>query len=293
VFDKEESWPGGISKTIAAFLAPSYARRLATPSRARITAAGREENLREMSGVDIFSYELVEALSRPGCPVCRVMESSEVRDMTNFVREGWQDARASLRFVTAGGFCRSHAWLFHGVAAEAHTGVAIAHLYGRLLAQDLDVAQKISGRLLRPSRLCRSRRRELASALQRRMACPACVAAEDGVRRSATFLVNALDSPKVRRLFETSDGLCHRHFTLVFEDAVAKSRETALFLLRDWQRRLGQVAHDLAEYDRKRDYRYAAERTPADQESWREVIRRYVGETPALVAAKGSEHGGR
>jgi hypothetical protein len=246
-----------------------------------------------MSGPDIFSYELVEALSRPGCPLCRVMESSEVRDMTTFVREGWQDARASLRFVTAGGFCCSHAWLFHRIAAESQAGASIAHLYGRLLAQDLDAVRKLSGRLLRPSRLSRRGRNDLVSALERSAPCPACVAREDGVRRSASFLVDALDSPKVKRLFETCDGLCHPHFTLVFEDALAKSREIALFLLRDWQERLSQAAHDLAEYDRKRDYRFAAERTPADQASWGEAIRRYVGEAPALAAVKGSDHGGR
>jgi hypothetical protein len=236
-----------------------------------------------MAGVDLFSYELVEAMQHQGCIMCRVVEVAELRYMATFVREGWQDPGASRRFLLGGGFCRHHAWLFHQIAKNARTGVSIAHLYGRLLEEDLAVSDEME------RRLARGPMRNLTAKLHRSVPCLACVQMEGSLQRSQTFLVEALTTSRVAALFEKSDGLCWRHFVPTFEEAISTNKDVAELLLRDWRHRLRRVAHDLAEYDRKRDYRYAAERTPADQRSWAEAIRRYVGEPQTVDSSDGSE----
>jgi len=236
-----------------------------------------------MARVDIFSYELIEAMQQEGCIMCRVLEVAELRDMATFVREGWQDAGASRRFLLGGGFCRHHAWLFHWIAKQARTGVSIAHLYGRLLEEDLAACDEME------QRLAHGAGRNLTAKLHRSVPCLACAQMEGSLERSQTFLLEALTFPRVAALFEKSGGLCRRHFVPTFEEAVSGNKDVAEFLLRDWRSRLRRVAHDLAEYDRKRDYRYAAERTPADQRSWAEAIRRYVGERQADADVDGPE----
>jgi len=62
------------------------------------------------------------------------------------------------------------------------------------------------------------------------------------------------------------------------EHALGTDEEIARLLLDDWRERLAHVREQLAEFDRKRDYRYAAEPKGEEQGSWTEVIRRYLGE---------------
>ena len=55
----------------------------------------------------------------------------------------------------------------------------------------------------------------------------------------------------------------------------------ARFLLSDRRRRLERLALGLAEYDRKRDHRYAREPKGDEQRSITDVVRLYAGEDPA------------
>jgi hypothetical protein len=236
----------------------------------------------DMLGLDIFAYETVEAMSEPGCPMCRVMQLEDIRDMASFVREGWQDSRTARRFLLGGGFCGHHAWLFHALSAEARSGVAIAHLYGIILDQDLEAGEQAA------AWASGGRRSGVVAKLRRRSGCLACERAKQAVSGHALFLVDALDSPKVRSRYTSSDGPCYTHFTYLLEEALTRKTDVALFILDDWRRRLRDLSHNLANYNLKRDYRYAAQRTAAEQESWTEVIRRYAGEPPVSGRSRGS-----
>jgi hypothetical protein len=83
----------------------------------------------------------------------------------------------------------------------------------------------------------------------------------------------------VRPLYESSEGLCFGHLARAVEHALDSDEEDiARLLLDDCRERLVRVRDQLAEFDRKRDHRYAAEPKGEEQRSWTEVIRRYVGE---------------
>jgi hypothetical protein len=123
------------------------------------------------------------------------------------------------------------------------------------------------------------RRRSRTASLRRRARCPACVFRAEALERKAHFLVEALSEEQIRETYRRSDGLCFPHFACTLEEAsAAGSTQTARLLLDDWRARLEGLRAGLAEFDRKRDYSHAAEPKGAEQRSWTEVVRRYVGE---------------
>jgi len=220
---------------------------------------------------DIFTYDIVEALRRSGCPLCRVDAIDDRRWVDSFWREGKQDPGTRRRFFAAGGFCRQHAWLLHRLVAAAGAGAAIADVYGFLAESDLSRLDDLRGSLDRG-------RRRRRTPLRRGSRCPACVAFEAGAERKIYFFVQLLAEASVRPHYGSSDGLCLVHFKPSLEHALDVDEDVARFLLDDWRRRLAHVRGQLAEFDRMRDYRYAAEPKGDEQRSWTEVIRRYVGE---------------
>ncbi len=214
---------------------------------------------------DFLAYDLVEALSCSGCALCRVVAADEERWMESFRREGRRGREARLAFYEGGGFCRRHAWLLHRLAAAAGSGAAIADVYGALAVRDLHVLDELLASRRRPR-------------LGRRAPCAACTAAAEARARKASFLLELLRTETARVRYRESDGLCFAHLVRVVEEAREQDAEVVRFLLRDWRDRLTEVRAQLEEFDRKRDVHYAHEPKGAEQDSWTEVIRRYVGE---------------
>ncbi len=215
--------------------------------------------------VDFFAFDIVEALAEPGCALCRVLADFEEREMATFAREGRRVPEARSRFTASGGFCRRHGWLFHRVTAQAGSGMPIADIYGHLVARDLERLH--------------TARNAGAESLARARPCPACEAAAAALERKADFFVDALKEGGVRAAYTDSNGFCEAHLAAAL--AVAGDREpgVARFLLSDRRRRLERLAHDLAEYDRKRDHRYAHEPKGNEQFSVTDVVRLYAGES--------------
>jgi hypothetical protein len=238
---------------------------------ARPLMASTERNRSGRRLPDIFGYDIVEALQRRGCPLCCAEAIDDRRWMTSFWREGKQDPGTRRRFYAAGGFCRHHAWLLHRLVAAEATGAAIADIYGSLAERDIAWLDQLRARLDRGKR----RRR---APLDRGGRCPACVAHEAGAERKVHFFVELLAEPEVRPHYQSSGGLCFDHLARAVEHALDTDEEVAHLLVDDWRERLAHVRDQLAEFDRKRDYRYAAEPKGDEQDSWTEVIRRYVGE---------------
>ena len=221
---------------------------------------------------DIFGYDIVEALRQHGCPLCRVDAIDDRRWVDSFWREGRQDAGTRRRFFAAGGFCRHHAWLLHRLVATEGSGAAIADVYGSLAERDLAWLDEVRASLDRG-------RRRRRTPLRRGSRCPACVAFEEAAERKIHFFVELLAEASVRPHYDSSEGLCFVHLAAAIERALDTDEDAARFLLDDWRKRLARVRAQLGEFDRKRDYRYAAEPKGDEQRSWTDVIRRYVGES--------------
>jgi len=96
---------------------------------------------------------------------------------------------------------------------------------------------------------------------------------DEAAERKAAFLGEVLEEEPLRaRYAAATASATPTHLT-----AERASKQVAAFLLADWRSRLEALRAALAEYDRKRDYRFAT-RQGDEQRSWTDVVRRYVGE---------------
>jgi hypothetical protein len=219
---------------------------------------------------DLFAYDLVDAFRLTGCPLCRTVAADEERWMASFWREGKSGRDARLAFYDAGGFCTRHAWLLHRSVAAARSGAAIADIYGALADRDLERLDRIIARRKKSGRK--------GTRLARGAECSACAAADQALSRKAYFLVELLRTGAARDLYRSSDGLCFQHLVRTLAEASEEEADTISFLIEDWRDRLARVRALLAEFDRKRDVRHADEPKGAEQGSWTDIIRLYVGD---------------
>ena len=146
-------------------------------------------------------------------------------------------------------------------------------MYEGLLRSDLARLERLASQLPDRSGGRRSRQTLLG-----RQGCPACERAESRLADKARAFVAALREQSVQVAYESSDGLCVQHLDLVGAEALQGDSQVAAFLIGDLKRRLELLKTRLDEYERKRDYRFAATRTAADSAAWTDVVRSYVGE---------------
>ena len=225
---------------------------------------------------DLATAEALDAMARPGCPICAVMAAHERRYIEAFWPAARTDPHVRERFWDAGGFCGRHARLFERRLAARQGGPAIADLYGRLVERDLSAIEERLRSLDRPRRRARALRWP-----ERRRRCPACEDHDLALERKAAFLVLALHDHRARRRYAISDGPCLPHLATLIDQALAEDRGTARFLIEDQRDRLERLGRGLSEYRRKLDARFAGEPRGAEQGSWTDAIRRYAGDEPA------------
>ena len=225
---------------------------------------------------DLFGFDLADGLASGECPVCFALRRHTRRWLDSFWREGRQAPATRKRFYAAGGFCRAHAWLLHDLVGDS--GAAIADVYGRLAEHDLaSIGELLAGR--------RVRRRPPARSLRRRASCSVCAEEIEALPRKAEFFLELIATEAGRARYEHAAGLCYEHLLSVL-DAAGDGHELGAYLLADWRRRLEELRRRLAEYDRTRDHRYAAERRD-DERSWTDVVRHYVGSPPQSTERPG------
>jgi len=220
--------------------------------------------------VDIFIYEVRDALAAMECPLCRADRIDQHRWMETFAREGHRDPGARRSFVSAGGFCGSHARLFSAVAEERQARQVVASVYRSLVDDDLLRLGAIAGTARRP-------RRPKSWLRWRRSVCPACHAREEASERKLYFLCEALADPSFRREYERSGGLCASHTLAAIAKTGKRGELQRRFLVADWQRRLIKLQDSLIEFDRKRDHRYSTEPKGDEQRSPLEALHHFAG----------------
>jgi len=218
---------------------------------------------------DLFTFDIEDGIASGECPLCFAIELEIRRWLDSFWREGRQSPPARRRFFDAGGFCRRHAWLLHDLSVDS-SGAAIADLYGLLCKYDLVTVDDLLGRRRRWSGVARH--------FHRHEQCSACVEEANTLKRKATFLLGFLATESGRSKYERSQGLCRSHLVAVLDEEC--DARLARYLLSDWGRRIDELRRRLAEYDRKRDHHYAAERTADDERACSDVIVHYVGAHP-------------
>lgn len=194
--------------------------------------------------VDIFKFDTLEAFRRPGCPLCRLVDDAMRQWMDSFWREGRNAPAARRAFLSAGGFCRAHAFLLLDVAKGPRGAAAVANVYRGLTRVDLDRLAQAA------ARLGSSRRKP--PTLSRASRCPACVEEVGTAERKCAFFVDTLRDSAAQELYLSSDGVCFVHLEAAFAQAVPAG--IAPFLVDDWRRRLSSVGEQTAPSELVRRY---------------------------------------
>ncbi|MBN1201877.1 MAG: hypothetical protein JXJ20_08495 [Anaerolineae bacterium] len=209
------------------------------------------------------AHSLFEAFELPGCPVCRLTQDSVHHYLDGLIYEYVNEPDTHIAVRAARGFCPTHAWHIRDHINASALGIAV--LYEGMIRT-----------LLRE--LGEGGRRQVtraASTFKPQGPCPACehqAHVEDHLLRN---LLDHLDQQEFTGAFSRSAGLCLPHLRAALDtpgDADAKAR------LLDIQRDIWtELQQDLAEFIRKRDYRFANEVMGREGDSPRRAIEQMAG----------------
>ena len=89
-------------------------------------------------GGSVVTARLLEALARPGCPLCRVLAATAGHHLEALLDERVTLPHAHREFRASRGFCGEHAWALPPAALAAQSARGAAMLYAPLLAALLD-----------------------------------------------------------------------------------------------------------------------------------------------------------
>jgi hypothetical protein len=217
-------------------------------------------------------YDLCDALSEPGCPICRLNAATAERYLDGLLWEMVNDPGVREKIRQAQGFCNTHAWGLARIHCAA-LGVAIIHrdVLGALLEELASVSGNHAGGQPALADTLLRKRVTAGSAAARRLRprhdCPACVhvqAAESRYLEAFVELVTRDDEMRARYL--ASDGLCQPHFRQALRQAADEKAVSALVSAQReiWER----LAAHLSEFVRKSDYRFCDEPMGEERDAW-------------------------
>jgi hypothetical protein len=166
-------------------------------------------------------YRLLEALGKPGCPICRCLLEDGRRHLDALLYEHVTDVEARRRLRAAWGLCNWHTWMLPTLGSGM-TGAAILHedlvrVGARRLDTLRDRRQSRVGRWLRRWPVGSARPRPVERHV-RRARCPVCVAGRQGEARYLEAVVEFLGDRELADAYTRSTGLCLPHVVRAIEE---------------------------------------------------------------------------
>ena len=245
-------------------------------------------------------YNLRDAMTKPGCPICRLVSDAVARYLETFLYENINDPgmRADLR--RSNGFCPEHAELLR----EHGDPLGHAIIYGDLVDHVLELLEGLlrvcgSGSARLPATgTVASRADDLLPGRR----CPACLVAREAEQRYIEVLIAELGSmsdigpssdagwgtgvgssvglgssarlgsaafesgPDLERALASSDGLCLTHLVQALK--ASRYGAAATRLLQASIAKLEELKAQLAEIRRKHDYRFSGEPWGPEKDAW-------------------------
>jgi hypothetical protein len=234
---------------------------------------------------------LLEALKKPGCPVCRLFRQGSERALESFLWENVNEPDVRQGILNSYGFCPPHTRVM--VAREVFTSsvplgtnIIYEHL-GRVVAGELKALKPgsamgaVSGwtadlrRLLHKLGLSKS----AAGPLQLRGLCPACEAGNNAANNSLHVLCDELQkNGDVSAAYTDSSGLCFTHLRSAIELHAARFPKSVNLLIDDAVVRLESQSKHMKEYIRKNNWSYRDEKVTEDEDfAWRRTLTFFTG----------------
>jgi hypothetical protein len=234
-----------------------------------------------------FLYtDLLEASAQPGCPVCRLVESSTIHFLGSMFYENVNDIPARAHLRSSFGFCKEHAWqVLEGGLGDA---LGISIIYQDVLTNILRRLPATPEPGAAPG--WRERLRQLTSrdhlleqvraalqALKPVKPCPACEQRLNTTRLVLAVMIDSLEKREdVAAALAASDGLCLPHLAAVLEQT--QHARVYATLLGSFRQRLEELNGDLGEFIRKNDYRFRDESMGRERDAGRRAIAKITGE---------------
>ncbi len=170
----------------------------------RLVLGGIRRKRTDAASVGYNELEILEALSKEGCPVCAILTESDQRYFFWFLNESHLEPTVLRELTRSLGFCAAHAeYLIETRAVGAE--IASVHHY---LARE--IGSILAGRLGR-----RNREVDPERILGKVGPCPACRSRDDRAERTAFFLSKLIDDPSASRQYGAPGVLCVPHLRMV------------------------------------------------------------------------------
>jgi hypothetical protein len=191
-------------------------------------------------------YDLKDALSRVGCPICFLAERSVARNIEDLFHEKVNDSGVAKEIKRSGGFCEKHS---EQILRTGET-LGIAIIYKRLLDVFIGYLKKNWVKT------------KLAS-------CPICMTYQQAEQR---YLSNLIDHwGELKPEFAASSILCIGHTYKAL--GLMKQTKTMKELVEIQIKKLGELSAELEEICRKFDYRFADEKLGKEKDAWQRATK--------------------
>jgi hypothetical protein len=219
-------------------------------------------------------YDLRDALTQPGCPVCRLMARDTERYLDGLLWESVNDPGVRHKLREAQGFCHEHAWQLSRPGASLGVAILMHDVLGSVLgAMEGARFQALPGLSLRRAQESldpgqpAAATADLVARLTAKAECPACI--QVGQMEEiylSTLNEHLLGEDGLLAAYEVSDGLCLPHF----RQTLSSLREEAVFhaLLAAQRTIWGRLVEHLGEFIRKNDTRFRDEPWGDESDAW-------------------------
>jgi len=229
-------------------------------------------------------YDLRDALTLPGCPVCRSRAGFTEQYLDRLIYENVNDPGLRRKIRQARGFCKEHAWGLVRRGAALGVSIMMHDVLGEVL-RTVDGARFYAFPSVSLTRVQealdpkgpRSATTRFVSKLAPQTTCPVCVRVREMEEAYySAFLDNLLDEDGLLTPYSTSDGLCLPHFRQVLKHV---DREATFRALVSAQRAIwARLEEQLSEAIRKSDYRFSSEPIGEEGKAWLRALAVIAGE---------------
>lgn len=227
------------------------------------------------------NLRLDEALTLPGCPVCRMVLQRVSQTLESIQDELVLDPAYREKIDSAWGFCNLHAQQWLAEAQPLSTAIIYEAVLGRV-ARELEgvsPSRAALGNQLRSRITGAGRGNRNCSMLVESRVCPLCQARDEQERQVVAHLLEELRDANFRARYLASDGLCVGHVNLAF---CAGPVPEAFDVLRTrMQQTHEQLRGQLREVIRKHDYRFRDEVAGPEWDAVSQAVRHVAG-TPGI-----------
>ncbi len=224
-----------------------------------------------MADQDTLYFELRDALTEGGCPLCRLGRRAATRTIEMLNYEGVNDPALRRKLAASHGLCHRHAWEW---AAMRGSPLGIAIVYQNLIKNLIEVLSGPTGTSPKaPSG--RAFREGTATSLGAGGRCPACHAEAEAERRHGLTLLAHLEESALADAYVRAGGLCLPHLRIVLALANPAQART----VQERQLAIYRALHEqLGEFIRKHDHRFRHEPFGEEKDAWRRAVAVLAGE---------------